>query len=348
MAGTWTDQTKVLPGAYINFQTNAPLSIATGSRGTVALLQEMSTGTVGDMYTITATDVSEWPSAATSEDKFLTGEALKNAKTVIVYNLGTEHTSAVITAALIALKTVHFDTLCYPYDAETYSANQAAIATWVGIMRNDEGVKIQAVMADMVGNSEGIINVAQGVILSDSTVLSNAQTTAWVAGATAGAAVNQSNTGAQYIGAIDVSPRMTRSQMETAVTAGKFIFKVDTAQNVTVVDDINSLTTYTATKGKMFRKNRVMRVLDGIDGDISTVWESNFNGKISNTVDGRSRFRAMLIEYFNTIQNMAAIQNFVADDVVISAGEDTDAVVATVAVQPVDSMEKLYMTVNLS
>ena len=45
---------------------------------------------------------------------------------------------------------------------------------------------------------------------------------------------------------------------------------------------------------------------------------------------------------------MSAVQDFETDDVVIMAGTDTDAVAVTAAVQPVDSVEKIYITVNLS
>lgn len=83
MAGTWTSQNKVLPGAYINFLTNAPLSITPGDRGIVVLLQEMSVGSVGEIYTVTATE-NNYPEDVTSEDKFLVNEALKGAKTVLV------------------------------------------------------------------------------------------------------------------------------------------------------------------------------------------------------------------------------------------------------------------------
>lgn len=38
MAGTWENQNKILPGAYMNFLTSAPLSITPGDRGTVILL----------------------------------------------------------------------------------------------------------------------------------------------------------------------------------------------------------------------------------------------------------------------------------------------------------------------
>ena len=345
MGGTFTSQNKILPGAYLNFLTNAPLSITLGDRGTVVLLQEMSKGIAGEMYKITATDTSKYPTDVTAADKLLVNEALKAAKTVIVYNLGTAHDAADVTTALVTLKTVDFNVLVYPY---VTSANQLAIATWVEAMVKDEGVGIQAVLADYVADSEFIINVTHGIELSDETVLTAAQTTAWVGGVTAGASISQSNTGKKYVGAIDVSPRMTKTEMEAAVTAGEFIFKVDTAQNVTAVYDINSLTTVSVDKGKQFKKNRVIRTLQGINNDITEIFESNYVGKTNNTADGRSLLRATLIEYFNELQRLSAIQNFTAGDVTVVAGTDSDAVVINCYIQPVDSIEKIYLTVNLS
>ena len=347
MAGTWTSQNKILPGAYINFLTNAPLSITVGDRGIVVLLQEMSVGTAGQMYRITALDQSEWPEGATDTDKLLANETLKGAQTVIVYNLGQAHTSEDLTDALDALKTIVFNVLCYPYDGTEYTSNKATIQTWVESMRDDEGVKIQAVLAGHKADSEAIINVTQGVKLADGTKLTPAQCTAWVAGVTAGANINQSNTGRKYVGAVDIVPRMTKTEMETAIQNGEFIFKVDTAQNVTAVYDINSLTTITSEKGKPFTKNRVIRTIDGINNDIVEIFESNYVGKINNNEDGRSLLRATLIEYFNELQRLNAIQNFVPEDVTVSPGNDSDAVVIDCYIQPVDSVEKIYITINL-
>ena len=348
MAGTWTSQNKVLPGAYLNFRTNAPLSITPGDRGIVVLLQEMSVGVAGEMYTISAIDQSKYPEGATAADKLLVNEALKGASKVIVYNLGAEHVAGVIDTALATLMTEDFNVLVYPYDGVTYDANKATIATWIGVMRGEEGVSIQGVMANYVADSEAIINVAQGVKLSDGTELTPAQCTAWVGGVTAGANINLSNTGRKYIGAIDAVPRMTKTEMETAITAGEWIFKVDTAQNVTAVYDINSLTTTTVDKGKQFTKNRVIRTIDGINNDITEIFESNYVGKVNNNADGRSLLRASLIEYFNALQSMNAIQNFVAEDVTVNPGADSDAVVIDCYIQPVDSVEKIYITVNLA
>ena len=347
MSGTWTSQNKILPGAYINFLTNAPLSITVGDRGIVALLQKVSKGTKGDIYRITALDQSQSPEDVTAEDKLLVNEALKGAQTVLVYNLGTSFDNEGVEAALDALKTENFNVLCYPYDDEDVSA-KPAIRTWVEAMRNDEGVKIQAVLANYGADSEAIINVTQGVKLADGTGLTPAQCTAWVAGVTAGARINQSNTGRKYVGAVDVAPRMTKSEMEEAVQNGEFIFKVGSAQNVTVVYDINSLTTTTPEQDKPFTKNRVIRTIDGINNDITTIFESNYVGKVDNNADGRSLLRATLIEYFNELQRLNAIQNFQPEDVTVSPGADSDAVVIDCYIQPVDSVEKIYITVNLS
>jgi hypothetical protein len=348
MSGTWDRQNKILPGAYINFLTNAPLSITIGDRGVVALLQEVSKGTKGEMYRITALDQSQWPEGVTAEDKLLANEALKGAQTVLVYNLGQNHIADDVQEALEKLQTENFNVICYPYDDEGSAAIKSAIQTWVEAMRDDEGVKIQAVLANHKADSEAIINVTQGVKLAAGTELTPAQTTAWVAGVTAGAFINQSNTGRKYIGAVDVIPRMTKTEMETAVENGEFIFKVDSAQNVTAVYDINSLTSISPDKGKAFTKNRVIRVIDGINNDITTIFESNFVGKIDNNPDGRSLLRATLIEYFNELQRLNAIQNFQPEDVTVSPGTDIDAVVIDCYIQPVDSVEKIYITVNLS
>lgn len=347
MSGTWESQNKVLPGVYLNIKTNEPLSITPGDRGTVLLLQEMDAGTDGEIYEASALEAS-WPEGTAEADKLLTKEALKLAKTVLIYKLPDSHTEAHVTAALETAKTVFFNVLCYPYDGDGKAANKAAIVSWIKAMREDEGRGCQAVLANQEADYEGVINVTQGIKMSGGTELTAAQVTAWVAGATAGASITTSNTGIKYVDAVDVIPRMSKSQMETAVKAGQFIFKVDTSQNVTAVYDINSLVSTTVEKGKLFTKNRIVRTLDNIRNDITTIYESSYIGKINNDANGRNLLKASLSEYFTELQNMGAIQNFDPADITVEAGVDSDAVVVTIAIQPVDSVEKIYITVNLS
>ena len=140
---------------------------------------------------------------------------------------------------------------------------------------------------------------------------------------------------------------MTKTEMEAAIKAGKYIFKVDSAQNVTTVYDINSLTTVSENKSNSFKKNRTIRTLDGINNDTINIFESNYIGNTNNNVDGRSLLRAAYIEYFNLIQNLNAIQNFSADDVEVLEGKDKESVIINCNIQTVDSVEKIYITVNL-
>lgn len=434
MGGTWQQQNKALPGAYINILGKTPLSIKMGSRGIVALPLELGWGEKHKIYKVHPGDDTLRTLGSQIKDIIPLQEALKNASEVLVCKVnegtkanveltsgvtatavckgsrgnkisvvtkavpsgGGKHTittlmdgievdkqtvanygefkangfitiggSGTLTpgtknlangadtpaagepeykGALDLFKKNNFNVICYTGTNSTIKNN---IVNFVRELREDEGVKIQAVLSDLEVDYEGVIVVENGVILSCGHVLEAKDACAWVAGATAGANVNQSNTGKVYEDAIDVNPRLLKSEMEKKANAGKFIFKVDNNQRVSVVYDINSLTTFTPPKTKTFRKNRAVRTFDGIANDLNSIWENNYMGKIDNTEDGRSLYRASLVEYFKALQNLNAIQNFSPEDVVIEPGVDTDAIVVRVNIQPVDSAEKLYMEISV-
>lgn len=349
MAGIWESQNKVIPAAYINLVTNTPLSITAGDRGTVALAQELSVGDDGAIYRITATEAN-YPENATAADKKLANLALLGAKTVLLYKLPPNHTDDHVEAMLAKLKTEDANVIVYPYLKSTTSAStaQQTIANWVKAMQEEEGKNITAVLTNYVADSQYVINNVQGVTLSDESTLTAAETGAWIGGVTAGAKITESNTARKFVGAIDVTPRMTKTEMETAIKAGKLILTVDKSQNVTVVADVNSLTSTTQTLGDIMKQNRSVRTACGIREDIGTVWDSNIKGKYNNNEEGRSIFKSALVEYFADLERRGAIQNFSADDITVEAGTAINAVVVTVAVQLVGSMEIAYITVNLT
>lgn len=349
MAGIWESQNKVIPAAYINLVTNTPLSIMAGDRGTVTLAQELSVGDDGAIYRITATEAN-YPENATAADKKLANLALLGAKTVLLYKLPPNHTDDHVEAMLAKLKTEDANVIVYPYLKSTTSAStaQQMIANWVKAMQEEEGKNITAVLTNYVADSQYVINNVQGVTLSDGSTLTAAETGAWIGGVTAGAKITESNTARKFVGAIDVTPRMTKTEMETAIKAGKLILTVDKSQNVTVVADVNSLTSTTQTLGDIMKQNRSVRTACGIREDIGTVWDSNIKGKYNNNEEGRSIFKSALVEYFADLERRGAIQNFSADDITVEAGTAINAVVVTVAVQLVGSMEIAYITVNLT
>ena len=349
MAGTWESQNKVIPAAYINLVTNTPLSITAGDRGTVALAQELSAGDDGAIYRITAVEAN-YPENATAADKKLANLALLGAKTVLLYKLPSKHTDEHVEAMLAKLKTEDTNVIVYPYLKSTTAAStaQQTIANWVKAMQEEEGKNITAVLTNYAANSQYVTNNVQGVTLSDGSTLTAAETGAWIGGIAAGAKITESNTARKFVGAIDVTPRMTKTEMETAINAGKLLLSVDKSQNVTVVADVNSLTSTTQTLGDIMKQNRSVRTACGIREDIGTVWDSNIKGKYNNNEEGRSIFKSALVEYFTDLERRGAIQNFSADNITVEAGTAVNAVVVTVAVQLVGSMEIAYITVNLT
>lgn len=242
-----------------------------------------------------------------------------------------------------AIQLFDFNTMALPVSDASI---KTAATSFIVRMRNDEGKKCQLVLANHTVDDEAVINVKNGVVLSDGTMLSAEQATAWVAGASAAAGVNQSLTYSAYDGAIDVSQRYLNSEIEKALLNGEFVFTEKRGQAI-VEQDINSLHSFSVDKDKSFSKNRVLRVLDDIANNTKKAFEDYFIGKVDNNLDGRELFKSNRINYFNQLQGLGAIQNFAAEDVTVEQGLEKDSIVMNCAIQPVDAMEKLYMTVQV-
>lgn len=82
--------------------------------------------------------------------------------------------------------------------------------------------------------------------------------------------------------------------------------------------------------------------------DVYRQFSLYYIGKVDNNETGRSLLKSWIVGYLNEIQANNGIKNFTAEDVTVSAGKTVDSVVITTAIQPVDAVEKIYMTVNVS
>lgn len=227
------------------------------------------------------------------------------------------------------------------------NSTKALAAGFIRRLREDEGKKVQVILGNYEGaDYEGVINLANGVVL-DGQTLTPEQATAWYAGAAASAGVSASLTYTAYQGATDASPRLTNADTIENLRKGNVVFTEKRGQAV-VEQDINTLVSFDATKNQDFRKNRVLRVLDDIANNTKITFEDNYIGKVNNDVDGRELFKADRIAYLDGLVGQGAITNFEADDIEVLAGNAKDSIVVNAAVQPVDAMEKLYMTVEVN
>ena len=230
--------------------------------------------------------------------------------------------------------------------------------------RENEGKKVQNVIArefSVEGNPdyEGTIYITQGIITKDGTEISKENFAAYIAGMTAGAEINQSNTYHVIEEAADILEDEIDSHLawekgytlEEALQNGAMMLSRRQDGVIVIEKDINSLHTFeddNQYKDYSFTKNRVIRTLDEINNSIRLLFEKSYIGKVDNTEEGRNIFKADLINYLKLLQSMNCIQNFDAGaDIEILAGNEIDELVVNLSIQPVDAMEKLYMTVTV-
>ena len=253
--------------------------------------------------------------------------------------------SAAYASFLVAIEPQQFDVIIYDgADAVV----QAAMTSFVNRLANENGQYVQLVGANMTNpDTRFVTNVASGVVLDDGAELSPSQVTWWVGGALAGASYNQSLTYATYPGAVSVTNPMTNSEIIAAINEGKFVLFAENGV-VKIEYDINSLVTYTPEIGRVYRKNRVIRLCNTIANDIYAQFSQNYIGVVNNNDAGRSQFRAAIVGYLLEIQAAQGIQNFDAEDVEVMAGNEPDAIIVNIAIQAVDAVEKIYMTIEVS
>lgn len=323
------------------------ITIAIVENGTLFDVNTFVDGSQKDSQTVATVDELENNDFVDFEG---TGELTANAGIALT---GGTNGTAVAKATyyplyLALLETANFQTFGCPDLEDTDATIKANVLTFVKNQRNNEERFIQGVVANYpVADYEGIISVKNGFIVNGENVTKE-EACAVVAGMTAGANVNESNTNKTITGATDLIGKYTNSQIIDALKGGEFLFTPNSRGEIKVEQDINSLHTFTTEKNYAFSKNRVERVLDEIGTTVKDTWEQSFMGKLNNDADGRDIFKSNLISYFEELQRIGAIQEFAgADDIEIMQGADLDVVIVNTWIKPVDSMEKVYFTVNV-
>ncbi|MCY8330752.1 phage tail sheath family protein [Bacillus spizizenii] len=262
-------------------------------------------------------------------------------------------TNADYTAFLEAAETEYFDTIALP--VEDNEQLKATFVAFIKRLRDNQGLKVQGVLSNYKGDHEGIINVTGGVLLEDGTEITPEKATAWVAGASAGATFNQSLTFVEYAGAVDVLTRLDNDQVIQRLANGEFLFTYDSRdKSVSVEKDINSLTSLTAEKNKMFQKNKIVRVLDAINNDLTSQLKALIKSRkasgsdVPATNDGLQFVKTLITQYLSVLQDNGGITNFVSEnDITIALNSDRDGFLIDLAVQPVDAAEKFYFNVEV-
>lgn len=205
-------------------------------------------------------------------------------------------------------------------------------------MRNEMGVKFQTVVYNNQANDEGIVNL-KNATEEDETALIY-----YTTGIIAGCAINKSNTNSVYDGEYTIKADYTQSELETAILNGEFVYH-KVGEEIRVLEDINSLKDTTSEKGEEFKSNQTIRVLDQVATDTAVIFNTKYLGKIQNNESGRVSLWNDIVTLYKEYATLQAIENFESEDIEIAQGNDKKSVVVNGSIQPVNCMEKLYMTI---
>lgn len=195
-------------------------------------------------------------------------------------------------------------------------------------------------------NHEGIIDV-QNKAIGDGEELFGA--VYWAVGVQAGVDVNKSNTNRTYTGEheLDMTETKTQAQLIALLKDGKYAFH-RVGDDINVLEDINTFTSFTTDKNEDFGMNQVIRVLDQIAIDTAQLFNTRYLGKIPNDKDGRISLWADIGAHRLEMQRLRAIQDYDKDLLSVEQGQSKKAVVVNEVVTPTTAMSQLYITTTVA
>lgn len=308
-----------MPSINITFTELAATAVQRGDRGVIAMIIKEST--VPATNPIVCASVADIPGTLTDANKkqiefALTGY-VNTPKKVIAYVIPatvipsgeTDPVSNTdYTDALNYFKTIQWNYLVVP----TVSTDEqtSTVKTYiVGERTNNKLVK--AVLPNTTADNEGIINFTSTGVKIGGTTYTAEQMCSRIAGIIAGTPLKMSATYAPIPEAEDCT-RITKSEMDTAVAAGKFFVWWD-GEKVKTARAVNSLTTLTSEKNSQFQKIKVVEAMDMITDDIRKTCEDGYIGKYPNTYDNKQLLISAITAYFDGLVTDGVIDRYSID-----------------------------------
>lgn len=341
----------VRPGLYINFKEAAVAQITGGARGTVAIPLKTYSGTAvaKTFYTIEKEgDAIELFGATNIQSiKF----ALQGgAKEVLVYTLPTVGGTTVTEAEAYSEARMAFEARpfnVFVFDGEVSATEQDNTKTWVDQNRTEKKHFYFVTGGSAADDADPSVGNARTTRLADDYIsnlivggnvsgveYSSGEYAAYIAGLIAGTAINRSITYMQ-VPLDDVNKRLRNSEIVTALQAGSLVL-VNDGEKVKIEQGL------TTTKKKI----RNIRARQAVATDIEKTARDSYIGKLDNNVDGQVALITAIKKYLETLEDNNVLTGpiVVLDPQRESVG---DQVYLSISFTETDSMERIFLTINV-
>ncbi|SET55524.1 Phage tail sheath protein [Natronincola peptidivorans] len=280
-----------LPEIDIKFSTLAVSAIQRSQRGIVALILRDSTQTENlyEYRTVIDVDPADW----TEENlQYIKDVFLGVPSRVIV--LRGDTTDPNYNNELNILQNKRWNSLAIPNIA---SSDASDVASWLKSMRSIKKT-FKAVLPNHTGDHEAIVNfTTEGIKVGENTY-SASQYTARIAGILAGLGLDRSAT---YYELPEVEDITESADPNQDIDDGKLIL-IKQDDKVKIGRAVNSLTTTTVAKSKLFKKIKLVEGMDLIQEDISTTFNNEYVGKVNNSYDNQVLFITAVNAYLRGLR----------------------------------------------
>lgn len=326
-----------IPNINISFTTAASTAVARSEKGIVAVILKDAAANGAHVLT----NVSQIPAELGADNKAYIARAflgyVNPPRKVIVFVEPAD--AADLAAGLAYFATQVFDYLVGPPTITTQESD--AIKTWI-IAQRKLGTVPKAVLPNAAADCEAVINFTTTGIMVSGSEYTAAEYCSRIAGLLAGTPFKISCTFAPLTEITDID-RLTKSEMDAAVDAGKFILEHD-GEKVKVVRGVNSLSTTSALKGAEFKKIKIVEAVDLITRDIQMIAQDSYIGKYANTYDNKCVLLAAIKDYFKGLE---AADILVKDASAVSIDlEAQEAYLQSTGIDTSDMTEQEIKTAN--
>jgi Phage tail sheath protein subtilisin-like domain/Phage tail sheath C-terminal domain len=336
----------IRPGLYVNFVEAAAAQISGGTRGIVAipLMNYGPNATAKTFYTVeTEKEATDLFGADNIQSIKLALQG--GAKEVLVYTMPSNPTDTDYIDMRNAFEARPFDV--FVYDGEVSDTERMNTKTWVTTNRNEGKHFMFVTGGSEADDQDPTVGNARTAALDDDYIVnlivggtvngvnySSGEYAAYIAGLIAGTPINRSITYVQ-VPLDDVNKRLRNSEIRTALEAGSLVL-VNDGEKVKVEQ---GLTTSGA-------KIRLVRARQAIMTDIAKTARDNYIGRLNNNPDGQAALISAIKAYLEELErnNVLMAPQVMLDPQNPSVG---DAVFLVISYVEVDSMERIFLTINI-
>ena len=223
----------------------------------------------------------------------------------------------------------------------TNAAINALFISFTKRMRDEYGIKFQAVLYDAQANYEGVISLNNFVTTN---TYQGSALVYWFSGALSACNVNGTVLNKIYDGEFEFFYETSSIALKDCILEGNMTLH-KSGDSFVVLADINSLTDISGSKGADFKNNQTIRILDYLSNNAASLFNNVYLGRVPNNEAGRVSLWNDIVSVHKELYNVGALENFDAESIKVEKGTDKGSVVVSCSIIPVNAMSKLYATI---